>query len=78
LEQEIRRHNKYHRTYCKMGSWKKGKKERCSAQTQTRIGLLEEIPRSGVQIIITTSTLDLGFKTFAPKILAHTKCINRY
>jgi hypothetical protein len=22
----------------------------CSAQTQTRIGLLEEIPRSGVQI----------------------------
>ena len=29
-------------------------------------------------IIITTSILNLGFKTFAPKILAHTKCINRY
>ncbi len=25
-------------------------------------------------IIITTSILNLGFKTFAPKILAHTKC----
>jgi hypothetical protein len=82
----------------------------------TRIGILEEIPRSGVQnsdslpflmghlgvrapyairrklrvkteliiitilhiIIITTSILNLGFKTFAPKILAHTTCINRY
>jgi hypothetical protein len=29
-------------------------------------------------IIITTSILNLGFKTFAPKILAHTTCINRY
>jgi hypothetical protein len=29
-------------------------------------------------IIITTSILNLGFTTFAPKILAHTKCINRY
>ncbi len=29
-------------------------------------------------IIITTSILNLGFITFAPKILAHTKCINRY
>jgi hypothetical protein len=29
-------------------------------------------------IIITTSILNLGFKTFAPKILAHTKCMNRY
>ncbi len=29
-------------------------------------------------IIITTSILNLGFKTFAPKILAHTKCINKY
>ena len=29
-------------------------------------------------IIITTSILNLGFKTFAPKILAHTKCRNRY
>jgi hypothetical protein len=29
-------------------------------------------------IIITTSTLNLGFKIFAPKILAHTTCINRY
>ncbi len=26
----------------------------------------------------TTSILDLGFKTIAPKILAHTKCINKY
>jgi hypothetical protein len=25
---------------------------------------------------MTTSILNLGFKTFAPKILAHTKCIN--
>ncbi len=29
-------------------------------------------------IIITTSILNLGFKTTAPKILADTKCINRY
>ncbi len=29
-------------------------------------------------IIITTSILNPGFKTIAPKILAHTKCINRY
>ena len=29
-------------------------------------------------IIITTSILNLGFKTIAPKILAHTKCINKY
>ena len=29
-------------------------------------------------IIITTSILNLGLKTFAPKILAHTICINRY
>ena len=29
-------------------------------------------------IIIITSILNLGFKTFAPKILAHTKCMNRY
>ena len=29
-------------------------------------------------IIITTSILNLGSKTFAPKILAHTTCINRY
>ncbi len=29
-------------------------------------------------IIITASILNLGFKTFAPKILAHTRCINRY
>ena len=115
----------------------------CSAQTVTRIGLLEEIPRSGVQIpclylmghyrctrtlcyqaqtpvwsessmdehnlyfarsaiirylavetwrvktelimitilhiiIITTSILNLGFKTIAPKILAHTKCIRKH
>ncbi len=26
----------------------------------------------------TTSILNLGFKTIAPKILAHTKCINKY
>ncbi len=30
------------------------------------------------KIIITTSILNLGFKTFAPKILAQTTCINRY
>ncbi len=29
-------------------------------------------------IIITTSILILGFKTIAPKILAHKKCINKY
>ncbi len=29
-------------------------------------------------IIITTSILNLGSKTFAPKILAHTTCINVY
>ncbi len=29
-------------------------------------------------IIVTTSILNLGFKTFAPKILAHTTCKNRY
>ncbi len=29
-------------------------------------------------IIITTSILNLDFKTFAPRILAHTTCINRY
>ena len=29
-------------------------------------------------IIITTSILNLGSKTFAPKILAHTTCINGY
>ncbi len=29
-------------------------------------------------IIITTSILNLGFKTIAPKILAHIKCINKY
>ncbi len=29
-------------------------------------------------IIITTSILNLDFKTFAPKILAHRTCINRY
>ncbi len=29
-------------------------------------------------IIITTSILNLDLKTFAPKILAHTTCINRY
>ena len=29
-------------------------------------------------IILTTSISNLGFKTFAPKILSHTKCINRY
>ncbi len=29
-------------------------------------------------IITTTSILNLSFKTIAPKILAHTKCINRY
>ncbi len=29
-------------------------------------------------IIITTSILNLSFKTIAPKILAHTKCINKY
>ncbi len=29
-------------------------------------------------IIITASTLNLGFKTIAPKVLAHTTCINRY
>ncbi len=29
-------------------------------------------------IIITTSILILDFKTFAPKILAHKTCINRY
>jgi hypothetical protein len=29
-------------------------------------------------IIITTSIVNLDFKTFAPKILAHTTCINRY
>ncbi len=116
---------------------------RCSAQTVTRIGLLEEIPRSGVQIpclylmgnyrctrtlcyqaqtpvwskssvdehnlyfarsaiigylavetwrvkteliiitilhiiIIATSIINLDFKKYAPKILAHTTCINRY
>ncbi len=28
-------------------------------------------------IIITASILNLGFKTIAPKILAHTTCINR-
>jgi hypothetical protein len=29
-------------------------------------------------IITTTSILNLSFKTFAPKVLAHTKCINKY
>ena len=29
-------------------------------------------------ILITTSILDVGFKTFAPKILAHKTYINRY
>jgi hypothetical protein len=29
-------------------------------------------------IIITTSILNLDFKTFAPKILAHTTCMKRY
>ena len=29
-------------------------------------------------IIITTSILNQSFKTIAPKILAHKKCINRY
>ncbi len=29
-------------------------------------------------IIITTSILNLGFKTIAPKIMAHTKYINKY
>ena len=29
-------------------------------------------------IIITTPILNLGFKTIAPKILAHTKCINKH
>ncbi len=29
-------------------------------------------------IIITTSILNLGFKTSAPKILAHTSCIDKY
>ncbi len=29
-------------------------------------------------IIITTSFLNLGFKTITPKILLHTKCINKY
>jgi hypothetical protein len=29
-------------------------------------------------IIITASILNLGFKTIAPKVLAHTICINRY
>ena len=29
-------------------------------------------------IIITTSILNLGFKTIATKILTHTTCINRY
>ncbi len=29
-------------------------------------------------IIITASILNLGFKTIAPKILTHTKCINKY
>ena len=29
-------------------------------------------------IIITVSILNLGFKTIAPKILAHTICINGY
>jgi hypothetical protein len=29
-------------------------------------------------IIIITSILNLGFKTIAPKILAHIKCINKY
>ncbi len=29
-------------------------------------------------IIITTSILDLGFKTIAPRVLAHTKCINKH
>ncbi len=29
-------------------------------------------------IIITASILNLGFKTFAPKIMSHTTCINRY
>ncbi len=29
-------------------------------------------------IIITVSILNLGFKTIAPKILAHATCINRY
>ncbi len=29
-------------------------------------------------IIITTSILNLGFKTIAPKILTHTKCINKH
>ncbi len=29
-------------------------------------------------IIPTTSILNLSFKTIAPKILAHTKCINKY
>ncbi len=59
--------------------------------TETGSGLLGEIPRVVVQwvceliiitilhiIIIATSILNLDSKTFAPKILAHTTCINRY
>ena len=29
-------------------------------------------------IIITTSILNLGFKTIAPRVLAHIKCINKH
>ena len=29
-------------------------------------------------IIITTSILNLGFKTIAPRALAHIKCINKH
>jgi hypothetical protein len=53
-------------------SWGKLAVESCRVKTELIIITILHI------IIITTSILNLGFKTFAPKILAHTKCINKY
>jgi hypothetical protein len=129
---EQRKESKYLWFWSEIKELKKFSLSLCSAQTVTRIGLLEEIPRSGVRrtrtlcyhaqtpvwsessvdehnlyftrsaiigylavetwrvkteliiitilhmIIITTSILNLDFKTFAPKILARTTCMNRY
>ena len=53
-------------------SWGKLAVETCRVKTELIIITILHI------IIITASILNLGFKTYAPKILAHTRCINRY
>jgi len=53
-------------------SWGKLAVETWSVKTELIIITILHI------IIITTSILNLGFKIFAPKLLAHTTCINRY